>query len=261
MRTMVQGPGPDRGAPPLRFRDRHRLARHREFLDAAREILTSEGGAALTMQRVTEAVGSSTGGIYVYFASKDALLAELQREAMVTLRASLVTGLAQLDAWLEEQGVERSEAAVARVVASGHFWVAAEESYPSELNLIRGFLAPQVGQDLSSNDGAGDVLAAAYEMLQEVARHCIAASEQGVLQEGEDLGRALVLVSSVMVVLLVSSLSRWDQALFDGHRLAAELVRDLVRGWGAAPEMLAAAEAQVTRFAAGTSLAPPVDRR
>lgn len=263
VRTVVQGGGDGEGdrtttEKPLRFRDRHRQARHREFLDAARRIMTTEGRAALTMQRVTDAVGSSAGGIYVYFPSKDALMAELQREAVETLQRSYRRGQEQLDEMLDAAGAKAREAALARVLASGRFWFDATEAYPSDVSLTRNFLTPSGSNDVDEVE-AERVLPAIRSLVDDVSRRIADAAARGALASGQETERAVVLITSVTVVLLTTKLGRLDTDLFDGRRLASQLVHDLAAGWGARASHLARAESYVADFTERSSLAPPAD--
>jgi phytoene dehydrogenase-like protein len=129
-------------------------------------------------------------------------------------------------------------------------------SFAGEVTLVRSFLTPEGRTNLGDDESADGILGAATGLLEEVAQRCTAATAAGALAEGRDIERALVLMSSVVVVLLVSTLSRWDETLFDGQRLAAELIRDLVGGWGAPPAQLSAAESLVRSFLADHTLAP-----
>ena len=243
-------------SPPLGYRDRHREKRRREFLDVARRIINTEGHDALTMQRVTEAVGSSTGGIYIYFASKDVLMAELQREAFDVMVASYLLGQSQLDAVLEERGADLPAAALARAVATCRFWIDSEETLPGEIELSRRLIAGATAPMAQPGEG---VLPAALRLLDEGRQRLDAAVEAGVLDPGNSLERAVMLVASMTGVLLTSKLGGWDTSLFDGRHLATGLVSDILVGWGATREQLAVADAHLAAFAKQHHVAPPVD--
>lgn len=53
---------------------RRRERRRQQLIDAARQIITAKGIAALTVQDVTEAADMAVGSFYTYFPSKEALL-------------------------------------------------------------------------------------------------------------------------------------------------------------------------------------------
>src|SRR4051812_5255622 len=87
--------------PELRLRKRER------YLRAARVILLRDGFDALTMQAIASEVGAAVGTIYGYFPSKQALVAELQVEAITTM----------LDAWSEARGLWLGDLSRAGVAA------------------------------------------------------------------------------------------------------------------------------------------------
>ena len=75
--STASDPGPPPAAPSRRERDGDlRTA----ILDAARQLLVREGYRDLSMRDVSRAVGCSVSSIYLYFASKDALVHALMDE-------------------------------------------------------------------------------------------------------------------------------------------------------------------------------------
>ena len=61
----------------------------RALLDAASELLTTEGIAALTVRRMATAAGCSTMGVYSRFGSKDGVLEELYKEGVRRLFSAI----------------------------------------------------------------------------------------------------------------------------------------------------------------------------
>jgi AcrR family transcriptional regulator len=247
-------PGAGESAATTRYRERHRAARHRAFLDTARRIVTTEGQSALTMQRVTDELGTSVGGIYLYFPTKDALLAELENEALQVLHASFLLGQARLEATLSPQGLAPAEVALTKAMAAARFWIDAEATLPTEIELSRrlfGEAGPVVGEGASAR-----VLPSVVRLLDEVQGPLSAAASLGIIDQDDDLERAVLIVSSVNGVLLASKVGVWDEALFDGRRLALRLVDLLFAGWGAPAEPRAAAGARLDALADRGHLAP-----
>lgn len=253
MRTLVRQRGTADPAP-ARFRERHRAARHRAFLDTARRIVTSEGHGALTMQRVTDEMGTSVGGIYLYFPTKDALLAELEAEALHVLHASCLLGQARLDAHLEVQGTDATTAALARAVATARFWIDAEASLPTEIDLSRRLFSD--AGVVAGEEETARLLPAVLRLLDEARTRIGAAAALGALAPDDDLERAITAVSAVNGVLLASAVGSWDEELFDGRRLARRLVDVLFLGWGADGDGLDAANDALDAFGAREHLAP-----
>ena len=73
------------------------------------------------------------------------------------------------------------------------------------------------------------------------------------------LGVAELVRVRVILRQLGQNLDRLAIDFFGGARLATNLIDDLLRGWGAAPELHRAATALVDDLAAEGPLAPPVD--
>lgn len=82
---------------PNALRRRPRQARSNATRDAifeaAAQILEAEGEARFTTNRLAERAGVSVGTIYQYFASKQAILAEMARRENVRVRQELASGL------------------------------------------------------------------------------------------------------------------------------------------------------------------------
>jgi AcrR family transcriptional regulator len=66
------------------------------MLDAATQLLTAEGPAAMTVRRVADAVNCSTTLLYSLFGGKDGLANELYLEGFARLKAEFETAAAQL---------------------------------------------------------------------------------------------------------------------------------------------------------------------
>lgn len=249
---MVQG-GAGESASSTRYRERRRAARHQAFLDTARRIVTTEGQSALTMQRITDELGTSVGGIYLYFPTKDALLAELESEALNVLHASFLLGQARLDTVLVESAAAPVDAALTRALASARFWIDAELTLPTEIELSRRFFS-----DPRSVDGESStrVLPSVLRLLDEGRARLAAAAALGIIEADDDLERAVLVVSSVNGVLLASKVGVLDEALFDGRRLALRLVDLLFAGWGAPADARARAGARLDALAERGHLAP-----
>ncbi len=244
------------GSRKTGYRERHRAARRREFLDIARRIITTESQDALTMQRLSDETGSSAGGPYVYFPTKDALIAALQLEAFDMVLRSYRLGRTQLDEFLAGAGVTSAEAALAGVLANCAFWVDSEETLPIDIELTRRLIGGHTTVEIDPNAG---VLPIALEVVDEGRQRLDLAVDAGVLGAGNNVERAIVLVASMTGVLLVSKLGDWDNQLFDGRRLADELAKDILVGWGANRDQLSAADQHLSRFREQGHIAPHVD--
>jgi len=250
---MGESPAPPAQDRPGR-RERNRLARHRSFLDAGLRIATSEGLAALTMQRLAHEVDAAVGTVYTYFPSKGALVAEIQREAVERLTLSYL----QLRPVIEERVADLAPdvAALAQLVGFARFCISSMETLPEEQRLLQELMF-DADQIVPTEEGMR-VLPTVMRLL-DLARQCIdSAAAAGALAPGDAMDRTLVLAASLNGVLQVSKLARWDAELLDGTRLARLLIDDVIGGWGADPDPLAEARAVVDRIAARQPLARPV---
>jgi len=235
------------------------LERQHDVLLAALRIVTTEGLGALTMQRLADDLQIGVGSLYRFFPSKGALIAELQRESLDLVSTSLRLSQTHITELLEARGVDDPQlASVVRVVGAARFWIGAEMVFPQEIELFRRlFTDPAATMD--DEEGAR-VVPAALRLL-ELARQALDdAVEVGALASGPNLERAVILVAATTGVLMTSALARWDDAIFDGRRLAGVLVRDLLLGWGAAGAWLEPADDLMAALAERGQLVPTIRR-
>jgi len=78
-------------------RERQKQATKDGILGAARQIARTEGWGAVTMRRVAEMIEYAPPIIYQYFAGKDALLEELQRQGFEQLADGMRQAVAEID--------------------------------------------------------------------------------------------------------------------------------------------------------------------
>jgi AcrR family transcriptional regulator len=108
-------------------RERERRQNRRKFLDAARQILTSEGYEALTMRRVAEQSEYSVACLYLHFPDKMAMVREL-----------CTHDLADFMEWLE--GVSLIADPVERLTELASRYVDFANHHPEQYRLL--FLTP-----------------------------------------------------------------------------------------------------------------------
>jgi len=82
-------------------RERERTARREAILDAAQELIATEGYHALRMDAVADSVELSKGTLYLYFENKDALCAAVATRLIDTLLPSVKTAVENADTGLE----------------------------------------------------------------------------------------------------------------------------------------------------------------
>ncbi len=235
-------------------RARNRLARHQDYLRTALRIATDEGLAALTMQRLAEEVDAAVGTVYTYFPSKGALVAEVQREAVDRLTSSYLL----LRPVIEERvaDADPSIAGLTHLVGFARFCIESVDTLPQEQRLLQQLMY-DADQMVPTEEG-GRVLPTVLRLLDLARERFAAATRAGALHPGDPMDRTIVLAAALNGVLQVGKLSRWDAELLDGGRLARLLIDDLLAGWGADADHLAAAHAVIDGIARRQPLARPL---
>lgn len=72
-----------------RISERRRQARRQQILDAARGVFTLNGFHATSMDDIIDAVGMSSGGVYRYFAGKDAIITAIAQQVVGGITATV----------------------------------------------------------------------------------------------------------------------------------------------------------------------------
>lgn len=219
-----------------------RERRRQEFLDASWEVVVADGFEALTMSRVTAIVGSAEGTIYNYFASKEALLAEMQEAALTVIAGSIMAALTDLQSKAKE--VDPQVMALAALLVGARVWVDIEQEHPREVELSRRIFSYS-GQVF--DDEVGESVASAAQRPFDFACALIdSAVDAGALAPGNSLERAVAALAGTNGILMAGSLARWDPRLVDVREFAHNHVRDLFVSWGADPEVLGRALTLIT---------------
>ena len=206
------------------------------------------------MQRLADEVDAAVGTVYTYFPSKGALFAELQREAIERLTASYHLVRDRSDAALVVGTLDDREAAVARLAVFGRFWVAAALSLPQEASFLHALISES--EQLVPEEEHHRVMPAALALLDE-ARACVeAAASAGAIEVDDAMNLVIRWAAALTGALLTGNLAPLNPKAFDGQRLALNLQRDLLIGWGASTTQVQLAFAHVEALAASGSLAP-----
>ena len=238
-------------------RDVLRGRRRRAILTTALDILTAEGPDGLTMQRIADTLECGVATIYRLFPSKDALIGELQLDALAVLGASWEQGLAHLDATLEAQAVDEPARALARALAAGWFWAVAEQRFAHEVEMSRRVVVDRA--TVVPPEQATRILAACIELFDR-GRSCIdAAAAAGALDAGDAAERAVVMISTIFGIAVTAGAARWDLEVMDRDRLARGAVADQLVAWGADRSAVDAAAAVLTAELDAGWLAPEVE--
>lgn len=240
---------------PTGRRARNRRERERTYLEAAMTIAGRDGLRSLTMARLADEVDAAVGTVYTYFPSKGALVAELQREAIERLTDSYHVIRDRSDGVLAGWS-DGEAAAVARLAVFGHFWIASVDTFPQEAAFLHALVSES--EQMVPAEEHHRVLPAAMALLDE-ARTCVeAAAADGAIVVDDPMNLVIRWAAALTGALLTSNLGPLNPVAFDAPRLARNLQRDLLLGWGASATGVAAALDHVEALRATGPLAPPV---
>jgi AcrR family transcriptional regulator len=213
---------------------RKRQERMQGILAAALEVAREDGRDALTVHRVAERLDVTPGALYRYFASKDALVAELQRTIIAWLADSTRQHIEALQGQADVAGLDTGERALLRAVVTALCFETFARSSPVEFGLLTMYLASP--EFALPEDDALHVFRAAAQSLQGLAHHLEAAAEAGALSDGIALDRAIALWAGLQGVVQTRKLARSAGGRIDPERIARSLLSALLVGWGADAE-------------------------
>jgi AcrR family transcriptional regulator len=215
---------------------RKRRARMQSILAAALEVAREEGRDALTLQRVAERLDVTPAALYRYFASKDALVAELQRSVITWLAEETRGRIDAAASFARDTELETGERALLNVLVTALTFEHFARTAPVEFGLLSMHLsAPEFA--LPERE-ALQVFRAAWSSLEDLAGHIETAAAHGALSSGEARDRALALWAGLQGVVQTRKLARSAAGRIDPTRIALGLVTSLLEGWGADPAMV-----------------------
>jgi AcrR family transcriptional regulator len=232
-------------------RARRREATLAEVLGHAEHLVASEGLEALTMHRLAAIHGVRVAALYRYWPSKDALLAALLGRVFDQLFSSISDARAAL----APVGRGPGEAALGRLVAASRAYLRFAEARPEASALLTRMLAaprPVVPDETSRPT----LLPRVLRLAEDIGADLEGARAAGVLSDGDDVARAVLLWTSLQGLVAARKMSRFGL----GGPLASledELVRTLFGGWGAEAGVLARAT-EAARAAHGLTGEGPV---
>jgi AcrR family transcriptional regulator len=228
--TAPDGPRPISGP-----RARRRAARTTQILTLAMRQVETRGLDGLTLQEIARDLDYTVPALYRYFASKDALVAELQRRVVAVLDCKLAEVDGRLKDWLAGRSRRDQErfGPLAGIAATGLFYSGLARSAPQAF----GLLAVSLGdpRHLIEDAQARAVMATAQPMFDRLMSHIAGAVEAELLDPGDAADRILVFWSSLHGVAQLAKLERLAPERLDSQRLCDSLLEVLMVGWGAEP--------------------------
>lgn len=243
-------------------RRRERLSRGTEFIPHARRrdaktdaivraalrLLVAEGLGGVTLQRVAGDLGIATTAIYRYFPSKGALLAALQRQAIVELHGDLTATLAALEPTLAPR--DHRVAALARVIAVARFYQDLPRTHPDTYHLVAVLLGDP--RRLIADEHAAAAVPLLTALLDDVQRLLADGVTAGAFDAGDPRARALTLWSTLHGLNALGKLARLAPPASGAAEVGQEAVRTLLRGFGAERALIRRAEEALETPSKGT---------
>lgn len=216
---------------------RKREARRKAILDAAIELIDELGLQGLTVQRLAAALDYTPGALYRYFASKDALVAALQRQAIDAIHDRLRADRDRREAI--SQAASERVAALAELLGIARGYVSLLETHPNHLHLVGLMLSDP--RRLLDDDAAAQNAPAIAGLLAAVNQTFDRAASCGAIATGSARQRTVMYWSALQGVVQMGKMARFEHELFTPHTLGPELARTILIGWGADAEELATA--------------------
>ena len=219
---------------PTTPRARRHDANLARILDAAMQLIASDGIGGLSMTKLADASDYTAGALYRYFPSKTALLSKLVAQILEDVHAHSSRALKTL---------RSSASPFARVFVLARAYRAFAKADPHRFGLLAMTLAePRVL--LEEREDAEPVSRAMIAAMQPLAEALTTASAAGLLEEGDSQTRTLCIFGMLQGLLQMEKLSRHAPAVLDVDRLVESGVRSLLVGWGARPRTVDAAAAK-----------------
>ncbi len=138
-------------------RERQKEATREGILAAARSIARTEGWPAVTIRRIAESIEYSPPTIYEYFASKDAILSEVQREGFDRLTEIM------------RQAAEQATDAAERLEEIGRAYWRFTQQQPELYQIMHGVDSAGLPTEETLNGGR-QAAAVVYEALEQWAQ-------------------------------------------------------------------------------------------
>ncbi len=203
-------------------REREKLQRHNDILDAAEKVFFEKGYNAAKMDDVAEAAELSKGTLYLYFKNKEELYFGLTYRALMNLRNrfhSVVHG--------EGAGMEK-------VVNIGHAFHAYSQEEPDYYKTIAQFEMAQMNATEEGERVMQSCHEAGKEVMELVAAAIMQGIEDGTIRNDVDPIKTAFLLQGLSngVIQLMAREGKHIEKLegFDVEELRDDFINMMIRG-------------------------------
>ncbi|MBS2014325.1 MAG: TetR/AcrR family transcriptional regulator [Deltaproteobacteria bacterium] len=241
----MTSPPPSSPSPPTETRvEQKRVARTTAILDEAMAILSREGLEALTLGRLAKSLGYVPAALYRYFDSKDALLAALQRRAVVEIHEGLAEAERALVGSIEAARPTPEVAILARLVGAAQYYLDLPETNPQAAFLVALLMGdPRALLSTEESQRTAPLLLALLGEVDAMFREAEGPAGGRALATGASIERTLVFWASLSGALSLAKARRIAPELPSPALVGMAGVRALLVGWGAKPADVERAEA------------------
>ena len=214
-----------------------------EILNAATDLVTREGFDGFTMRKVARSLDCAVGAIYRYFPSKDHIISGLALQAIRAYEIELTDALERLPRPCDEIGDDVF--ALYSLISVIDQYRASSLDDPLRFSLVTHMIVDQ--KVLVEDDLRDRVMSSLFDALQTVVMLLDRCTQTTALNAPRDLGdqapsphveRAFYLWSSLNGLIQVEKYRIKDLPFIDGQEMHHDLVRTILRGWGAERDQL-----------------------
>jgi AcrR family transcriptional regulator len=211
-----------------------RALRVANILDQALAIVEAEGLDGLTLNRLAQALGLVTTGLYRYFPSKDALVAALQRRSINVIHAHFREELVRFSQ--QVAGSTPATVALATLIKVADLYLALPASHVQEWRFVATLLGDP--RQLLPAEEIGETVPILTSFLLEIEALFEQATMLEALAEGPQRQRVFAFWAALHGALCMEKLRRVSTSPDD---VGGFVVRALLSSWGATPARLSAA--------------------
>ncbi len=212
-------------------RERRRHETAERILDAAMELMSEGGYENFTIARLAKELDCAVGGLYRYFAGKDAILAALQHRCVDRIAEDLRAVAVAVE---EASGeLEPGDAALLQVLGAVTVYESLTHRRPTDYRLLAMSLGDP--RHLLAAELVRGVFASLRQVLSLLSERLDAAVAIGALDRGSSMDRAYVLWGATQGLLQLRKLERVESQV-GAQRLSDEFLCAQLAGWGANKE-------------------------
>ncbi len=235
-----------------------RVARRTQMMETAMRLVREEGIGAVTVYRLAKELGQSVSILYRYFPGKAGLLVALQEHAIDAWEGEVDRWLRETDEALSAVPIQKHAAHYARILAVLSPFIEGYLNSPARHRLIDELMSSPE-QILSAADLklVNERLKPLLDKVSTVLDQAVAAR---VLDPGDSGVRARLFWAAFHGIDHLRKRDRGEPASLRSDVLLLEMIRNLLRGFGASNKQL---EVALSYFLAGrgTRSGPRIDVR